>query len=108
MKAHCQAYIEEAKCLHEKYIPTYDECMKTAHLSLGYTSLTGVAFLGMGRLATDEAFQWTSQTVGPVKESCVIGRLMSDVASRKVCTIHLFFLGSWILHFTGVELLLAQ
>lgn len=83
MKAHCQAYLEEAKWLHEKYIPTYDEYMETANISLGYTLLTGVAFLGMGRLATDEAFQWTSQTVGLVKDACVIGRLMSDVASHK-------------------------
>jgi len=76
--------------LHEKCIPTYDEYMKTAHVTLGYTLLTGVAFLGMGRLATDEAFQWTSQTVGLVKDACIIGRLISDVASHKVCTIHLF------------------
>lgn len=83
MKAGCQAYFREAKWLHEKYIPTYDEYMETANVTLGYSLLTGVAFLGMGRLATDEAFQWASQTVGLIKNACIIGRLISDIASHK-------------------------
>ena len=87
MKAQSRAYLQEAKWLHEKYIPTYDEYMETAEVTCGYTLLSGVAFLAMGRIATEEAFKWASKTIGSVKASCIIGRLMSDIASHNVRTI---------------------
>lgn len=84
VKAQCQAYFQEAKWLHENYVPNYDEYMEGAAItSAGYTVFSAVAFLDMGKIATEEAFEWVSQTPKVVKASCIISRLMNDIASHK-------------------------
>ncbi|XP_021754889.1 probable sesquiterpene synthase [Chenopodium quinoa] len=85
MKAQCQGYFQEAKWCHEKYVPTYDEYLNDAAIrTAGYTLMSGTTFLGMGDLATKAAFEWVSQTPKPVKASCMIGRLIGDMASYKI------------------------
>lgn len=85
MKAHNQAYFQEAKWCHNKYVPTYDEYMRDAAITTaGYTMMSATTFLGMGEIATEEVFKWVSQTPKPVKASCIIGRLIGDIASHKI------------------------
>lgn len=85
MKAQCRGYFQEAKWCNEKYIPTYDEYLNDAAITTaGYTLMSGATFLGMGELATKAAFEWVSQTPKPVKASCIIGRLIGDMASYKI------------------------
>uniref|UniRef100_A0A803MH01 Uncharacterized protein n=1 Tax=Chenopodium quinoa TaxID=63459 RepID=A0A803MH01_CHEQI len=85
MKAQCRGYFQEAKWCHEKYVPTYDEYLNDAAIrTAGYTLMSGTTFLGMGELATKAAFEWVSQTPKPIKASCMIGRLIGDMASYKI------------------------
>ncbi|XP_057539368.1 (-)-germacrene D synthase-like isoform X1 [Amaranthus tricolor] len=85
MKAQCQGYFQEAKWCHEKYIPTYDEYLNDAAIiTAGYTLMSGTAFLGMAEFATKSVFEWVSQTPKPIKASCIIGRLIGDMASFKI------------------------
>ncbi|XP_056683474.1 (-)-drimenol synthase isoform X2 [Spinacia oleracea] len=85
MKAQCRGYFQEAKWCQEKYVPTYDEYLNDAAITTaGYTLMSGTTFLGMGEFATTEAFEWVTQTPKPVKASCIIGRLIGDMASYKI------------------------
>jgi len=86
MKRNTKAWFQEAKWCHEKYIPTYDEYLKIALESMGHVVGTVGSYLGMGKTATKEAFEWISQNPmpKPVKASAVIFRLMNDVGGHKV------------------------
>ncbi|XP_074321458.1 (-)-drimenol synthase-like [Silene latifolia] len=85
MKAQCRAYFQEAKWCNQKYVPSYDEYLDSAAITTaGYTLMSAATYLGMGELATEEAFEWLSQTPKPVKASCIIGRLIGDIASYKL------------------------
>ncbi|XP_074318954.1 (-)-drimenol synthase-like [Silene latifolia] len=85
MKAQCRAYLQEAKWCNQKYVPSYDEYLESAAITTsGYTLFSAATYLGMGELASEEAFEWVSQTPKPVKVSCIIGRLIGDIASHKL------------------------
>ncbi|KAK9689061.1 hypothetical protein RND81_09G032500 [Saponaria officinalis] len=85
MKAQCRGYFQEAKWCNQKYVPSYHEYLDSAAITTaGYTLMSATTFLGMGELATKDAFEWVSQTPKPVKASCIIGRLIGDIASYKL------------------------
>ncbi|XP_010694277.2 (-)-drimenol synthase [Beta vulgaris subsp. vulgaris] len=85
MKAQCRGYFQEAKWCHEKYVPTYDEYLNDAAITTaGYTLMSGTTFLGMGEFATKAVFEWARETPKPIKASCIIGRLIGDMASYKI------------------------
>ncbi|KAG5546310.1 hypothetical protein RHGRI_018473 [Rhododendron griersonianum] len=77
------AYCKEAKWYHEGYAPSMDEHMALALLSCGHKSLSSIALLGMGELATKEAFDWVSSFPLMVHASSVVSRLMDDVVGHK-------------------------
>ncbi|KAE9445152.1 hypothetical protein C3L33_22950, partial [Rhododendron williamsianum] len=77
------AYLLEAKWYHEGYAPSMDEHMALALLSCGYKGLSTLALIGMGELATKEAFDWVSSFPLIIHASSVINRLMDDVAGHK-------------------------
>ena len=52
MKNQVRAYFAEAKWFHERHIPTIEEYMGVALLSLGYSLLTTLSFMGMGGIVT--------------------------------------------------------
>ncbi|KAH9626779.1 hypothetical protein KSS87_001938 [Heliosperma pusillum] len=59
MKAQCRAYFQEAKWCNQKYVPSYDEYLDSAAITTaGYTLMSAATYLGMGELATKEAFEW--------------------------------------------------
>ncbi|XP_010061274.2 (-)-germacrene D synthase-like [Eucalyptus grandis] len=84
MKIQVRAYLAEAKWFHHSHVPTMEEYMPIALISIG-TQLTFVtAFLGMGDIVTKDAFDWLlSSDPRIVKASQVIGRLMNDIAGHK-------------------------
>ncbi|KAJ8428541.1 hypothetical protein Cgig2_003789 [Carnegiea gigantea] len=85
MKILCQAYLQEAKWCHEKYVPTYDEYIDNGYVSCGYPFGIVASFLGMGEIATKEAFEWARQNPMPkaVKALSTTNRLMNDMESHK-------------------------
>ena len=84
MKKLVRAYFEEAKWFHQGYTPSMEEYMQVALVSSGYEMLSTNSFVGMGDLATQEAFDWVSSRPLIVRASSVIGRLMDDMVGHKV------------------------
>ncbi|XP_052178519.1 (-)-germacrene D synthase-like [Diospyros lotus] len=83
MKKLVKAYFEEAKWLHQGYTPTMEEYMRVALVTSGYEMISTNSFVGMGDLATQEAFDWVSSCPLIVRASSVIGRLMNDMVGHK-------------------------
>jgi (-)-germacrene D synthase len=84
MKKVVQAYFVEAKWCHEGYVPTMEEYMPIALVSSSYSMLATHSFLGMGKIASQEAFEWVSNDPKIVRASTIICRLMDDIVSHKV------------------------
>lgn len=85
VKVLSQAYNQEAKWCHQKYVPTYDEYMKIALVTSPYCHATVASFLGMGEIATKEVFEWACHNPMPkvIKAASTILRLMNDVGGHK-------------------------
>ena len=62
-----------------------EEYMHVALKSSGLPMLTTISFVGMGDIITKEAFDWTFSNPKIITASSVIGRLMDDMKSHKVC-----------------------
>lgn len=87
MKELVQSYFDEAGWLHEAYTPTMEEYMSVAVGSATYFLITTTAFLLMGDIATKEVLEWASNKPKIITASSMVGRLMNDIVSHKVCTI---------------------
>ncbi|KAL6314066.1 hypothetical protein AAG906_011801 [Vitis piasezkii] len=83
IKRQIQAYFVEAKWLNQEYTPTLDEYMSNALVSSGYSMLITTSFVGMGDIATKEAFDWVFSDPKMVRASSIIGRLMDDIVSHE-------------------------
>ncbi|XP_061340524.1 (-)-germacrene D synthase-like [Gastrolobium bilobum] len=83
MKRLAQAYFAEAKWLSSNYTPSMEEYMDVAQVSSAYHMLTATAFIGMGDIATEKAFQWLTNDPKIVNSSKIIGRLMDDIVSNE-------------------------
>ncbi|KAI5333423.1 hypothetical protein L3X38_023554 [Prunus dulcis] len=58
MKDQARSYFNEARWLHEGRIPSMEEYMSVATVSISYTFLTTISLLGMGDIVTKESFEW--------------------------------------------------
>ncbi|GFZ04840.1 terpenoid cyclases/Protein prenyltransferases superfamily protein [Actinidia rufa] len=83
MKILVRAYFEEAKWFHQGYVPTMEEYMQVALVTAGYKTLATSSFVGMGELATKEAFDWVSNDPLIVQAASVIARLKDDIVGHK-------------------------
>ncbi|GAB4843513.1 hypothetical protein Ancab_013475 [Ancistrocladus abbreviatus] len=83
LKVLSQAYLQEAKWFHKKYIPNYDEYFPNAIVSSGCTFVTLGSYLGMGDIAEKEAFESIKTNPKAMRVVCVIGRLMNDMVDHK-------------------------
>ncbi|KAL6318349.1 hypothetical protein AAG906_039441 [Vitis piasezkii] len=83
MKNQVRAYFAEAKWLHEEHVPTFEEYLRVALVSSGYCILATTSFVGMGEIATKEAFDWVTSNPKIMSSSNFIARLMDDIKSHK-------------------------
>ncbi|XP_011090538.1 germacrene-D synthase-like [Sesamum indicum] len=79
MKKLVRAYLEEAKWVYSKYMPTTKEYMKVALVSGAYMMLSTTSLVGMGNLVTKEDFDWVTSEPLIVRASSIICRLMDDM-----------------------------
>ena len=84
MKSSVRAYFNEAKWLHGEYVPTFEEYMGVALVSIGSSIFTIICFVGLGMMATKETFDWVANGPKTVRACCIITRLMDDMASHKI------------------------
>ena len=62
-----------------------EDYMNLALRTSTYPMLTTVSFLGMGDIVTKKVFDWIFSTPKIITASSLIGRLMNDMRSHKVC-----------------------
>ncbi|KAL2529707.1 germacrene-D synthase-like [Forsythia ovata] len=82
MKKLVRAYFKEAKWTYDGYVPTIEKYMKVALVSGAYMMLSTSSLVGMGELATKEAFEWISSEPLLVRASSIICRLMDDMVGH--------------------------
>nr|XP_010905142.1 alpha-humulene synthase [Elaeis guineensis] len=78
-----RAYLEEVKWRDEGYVPPLKEYLNVSQISSVLVALSCASFVGMGEEATKEAFDWVTSFPRIIKSSCLIGRLLDDVASNE-------------------------
>ncbi|KAM0059720.1 putative beta-farnesene synthase [Helianthus debilis subsp. tardiflorus] len=83
VKEYTQNLLIEAKWVNERYIPTFEEYMSVAIVSIGYPLLIMLSYVHRDDLVTEDTFKWLSNYPPIVKASSLIFRLMDDTAMRK-------------------------
>ncbi|XWS16611.1 hypothetical protein CRYUN_Cryun34aG0104600 [Craigia yunnanensis] len=83
MKNQVRAYFREAEWFHNHHIPTMEEYMPIALVTFAYSMLATTSFVGMGDVATEEAFARLFSDPKIVTASAIVCRLMDDVVSHK-------------------------
>ncbi|XP_028078878.1 probable terpene synthase 2 [Camellia sinensis] len=58
MKGLVRACFVEANWFSTKYMPTIEECLSISVMSSGYPTLVVQSLIGIGKIATKEAFDW--------------------------------------------------
>ena len=61
--------------------------MSIALASSGHLMLSVSSFVGMEDTITEETFIWAFNDPKIIRASAIIGRLMNDIVSHKVCII---------------------
>ncbi|KAH7859673.1 hypothetical protein Vadar_004092 [Vaccinium darrowii] len=82
-KISVKAYLDEAKWYYEGYVPSLEEYMPLALVSSGFRGIATYSFVGMGELATKEAFEWLFSDPLIVQASTVVCRLMDDMFTHE-------------------------
>ncbi|KAF5956787.1 hypothetical protein HYC85_004012 [Camellia sinensis] len=83
-KIYLRAYFEEAKWFHQGYVATMEEYLSVALVTGAHKMVATTSFVGMGEVASEEAFDWVSNNPLIVQVSSVIGRLMDDMVGHKI------------------------
>ncbi|KAL6321843.1 hypothetical protein AAG906_035542 [Vitis piasezkii] len=83
MKNQVRAYFAEAKWLHEEHVPTIEDYMRVSLVSAGYSLVATMSWVGMGKIATKEAFDWLTSDPKIMSSSNLVARLMNDIKSHK-------------------------
>ncbi|XP_064941435.1 (S)-beta-bisabolene synthase-like [Musa acuminata AAA Group] len=81
LKSQARAYFEESRWRDEKYVPTLEEHLGVSKMSTTYPLLASAILVGMGEVATKEAFEWAASFPKIVDASSAIGRIMNDITS---------------------------
>ncbi|XP_059277425.1 terpene synthase 17-like [Lycium ferocissimum] len=83
MKKVLRSYFQEAKWYHWKKVPTMEHYVKNGIPSSGYQLLATTCWLGMGEVATKDAFDWIATEPPILVASCIITRLLNDLLSHE-------------------------
>ncbi|KAL5976097.1 hypothetical protein ACLOJK_020427 [Asimina triloba] len=84
MKELTRSYYLEAQWCSSGYVPKFDEYLEKSIISSGYPMLAIQALVGLGDVASKEAFQWLLSLPQIVRSTSTIARLMDDIQTNKV------------------------
>lgn len=85
MKNIVRAYYTDAKWFQQNHVPTMEEYMPVASVTVGCELIMATSLLGMGDIVTKNDFDWLLfSDPKMVKASSVVCRLMNDIAGHKV------------------------
>ncbi|CAL4939546.1 unnamed protein product [Urochloa decumbens] len=77
-------YLKEATLAHQNYKPSFKEHVDMTSVSSGLPMLVPVLLMGLGHVATKEAFEWALSLPDMVLASGEVGRFLNDLASYTV------------------------
>ncbi|KAI3812653.1 hypothetical protein L1987_17365 [Smallanthus sonchifolius] len=83
VKEYTRNLLIEAKWTNERYIPTVEEHMSVTMVTVGYALMIMKSYVFGDELVTEDTFKWVSNYPPIVKASCLIVRLMDDIATHK-------------------------
>ncbi|GLU23522.1 hypothetical protein SLE2022_395200 [Rubroshorea leprosula] len=83
MKGVAKAYLVESKWREEGYIAPLEEYMKNGHFSSTYPMLITNSYVGMGNVASKEAFDWISNDPKMLVACTTICRVMDDIVTHQ-------------------------
>ncbi|KAF8408843.1 hypothetical protein HHK36_004912 [Tetracentron sinense] len=83
LKILVRAYFDEAQWFNNGYVPKLEEYLQISMVSSVLSLFNVIAYIGMGKIATKEAFDWVTSLPKLSRSSCIIGRLMDDIKSNK-------------------------
>ncbi|OAY78194.1 Alpha-humulene synthase, partial [Ananas comosus] len=82
-KSVAKVYHNETEWYAHDYTPTFEEHLQTSIISTAYPMLICACFVGMGNVATKEAFEWVLSIPEAVRASALVSRLMDDITSSE-------------------------
>jgi hypothetical protein len=77
-------YLKEATWCHGNHVPSFGEQLHLSGMSAGLPMFSVAAWMGSGRVATKEAFEWGVSIPEMLRACGEVGRLLNDIASYKV------------------------
>ncbi|GJW88556.1 sesquiterpene cyclase [Tanacetum coccineum] len=83
VKEGCRNLLVEAKWLKEGYVPTLEEHMSVSCVTSGYAVMIANSYVGRENMVTEESFKWVAKFPPLVNATCLILRLMDDIAGYK-------------------------
>ncbi|KAI3501630.1 hypothetical protein L1887_29545 [Cichorium endivia] len=83
VKDYARNLLIEAKWVKEGYIPTVEEHMSVTLVTCAYAMIIAKCYVHGDDLVTEDTFKWVSKYPPLVKASCLILRLMDDIATHK-------------------------
>ncbi|KVH95545.1 Terpene synthase, metal-binding domain-containing protein [Cynara cardunculus var. scolymus] len=83
-KEYTRSLLAEAKWLKDGYMPTLDEYISNSLITTTYAVVIEGSYVGgPDMLVTEDSFKWVATHPPLVKASCLILRLMNDIATHK-------------------------
>ncbi|XP_022025245.1 (E)-beta-farnesene synthase [Helianthus annuus] len=83
VKEYTRNLLIEAKWANERYIPTVEEHMSVTLITCAYAMIIAKCYVYGEDSVTEHTFEWVSTYPPIVKASCLILRLMDDMATHK-------------------------
>ncbi|KAL8266833.1 hypothetical protein R6Q59_004177 [Mikania micrantha] len=83
IKEYTRNLLIEAKWANERYIPTIEEHMSVTLVTCAYAMIIAKCYVHGDDSVTEDTFKWVSTYPPIVKASCLILRLMDDIATHK-------------------------
>ncbi|GJV33722.1 sesquiterpene cyclase [Tanacetum coccineum] len=83
VKEGCRNLLVEAKWLKEGYVPTLEEHMSVSCVTSGYAVMIANSYVGRENMVTEESFKWVAKFPPLVNATCLILRLMDDIAGYR-------------------------
>ncbi|KAK3139608.1 hypothetical protein QOZ80_5AG0386080 [Eleusine coracana subsp. coracana] len=76
-------YFHEAEWFHNNYIPSFKEHIDVAVISSGAPMICVTSLVGMGDVATKEAFEWAISCTDAIQAAGEVTRFVDDLAAFK-------------------------
>ena len=85
-----EAYLQETEWYAQDYVPNVDERKGHSIVSSGYHVFCCISFIGVGEVATKEAFEWVSSIPKVVRASAEVARFTDDILGYELRLVSSF------------------